>query len=59
MPQVALLLGGLVWGVRGSAAMILAASLIYGFLPSLLAFGANLNRSWAKSHPAPEVPASP
>ncbi len=54
-----LLLGGLIWGVRGSAAMILAASLIYGVLPSLLAFGANLNRSWAKSHPAPEVPASP
>jgi len=54
-----LLAGGLVWGVRGSAVAILAASLLYGFLPSLLAFGANLSRPWAKSHPAPEVPASP
>ena len=51
--------GGLAWGVRGSAAAILAASLTYGFLPSLLAFRANLTRSWGKPQPAPEASASP
>jgi CDP-diacylglycerol--serine O-phosphatidyltransferase len=51
--------GGLAWGVRGSAAAILAASLLYGFLPSWLAFRANLGRSWGKPQPAPEAPVSP
>ncbi len=54
-----LVAGGLAWGVRGSAAAILAASLVYGFLPSWLAFRANLVRSWGKPQPAPEAPASP
>ena len=40
-----LVVGGLAWGVRGSAALILAATLLYGFLPSLLAFRARLARS--------------
>ena len=39
-----LVLGGLAWGVRGSAALILAASLFYGFLPSALAFQEGLRR---------------
>lgn len=39
-----LVVGGLAWGVRGSAAAILAASLLYGFLPSLLSFRASLAR---------------
>lgn len=54
-----LLVGGLAWGVRGSAAAILAASLVYGFLPSWLAFQASLSRSWGKPQPASEAPASP
>lgn len=37
-----LLLGGLGWGIQGSVAMILAACLAYGFLPSALAFAAAL-----------------
>lgn len=54
-----LLLGGLAWGVRGSAAAILAASLAYGFLPSALSFRANLSRSWGKRQSASEATASP
>ncbi len=33
-----LVVGALAWGVRGAAALILAASLAYGFLPSALGF---------------------
>lgn len=53
-----LVLGGLAWGVRGSAALILVASLVYGLLPSLLAFRANLSRSWGKAHRATQAAAS-
>jgi CDP-diacylglycerol--serine O-phosphatidyltransferase len=35
-----LVLGGLAYGVRGASAMILAASLVYGLLPSALGFRA-------------------
>jgi hypothetical protein len=37
-----LVVGGLVFGVRGASALILAASLFYGLLPSVLGFRAAL-----------------
>jgi phosphatidylserine synthase len=37
-----LVLGGLVFGVQGASALILAASFVYGLLPSLLGFRAAL-----------------
>ena len=37
---------------------LLVASLLYGLLPSLLAFRANLSRSWGKARGATQAAAS-
>jgi CDP-diacylglycerol--serine O-phosphatidyltransferase len=52
-----LVLGWLGWGIQGSVAAILAASLAYGFLPSALAFAAALRqRRGAAGEPQADSP---
>jgi len=62
---VVLLIGMRVWGARGAAAIILAAILVYGFLPTMLAFRrvlavrrASRALRRAASEPVPVVPGS-
>ena len=40
--------GGILWGVRGSAAVVLTGAICYGFLPSMLSFYSALKSQFSK-----------